>query len=201
GLINYYYYKDQSIGFMPLIMNLVSEGYIPKVYLSKNAWLYNSYRMFIFPFYIYYYYLLMISIKKKQLVLYLLTLFIIVSLMDAVINRNDFISTNLAITRIVGGLFILISSSIYLMEILKSNELLVFHKTLPFWITFGALIYYLTTIPIFIFKQYLNEFDSYSIYTTILYISNYFLYGFFIIGFILNAIEYNKKKSEIRVKT
>lgn len=194
GLFQYYYYKDCSIGIMPYIMNLIYKGYLPELYLIKNAWLYNSYRMVIYPLYIYYYYLLIKSSKKRVLLKYLLLLCIVISLIDIIINNNVFISEKLMMTPIVGGLFILISSTVFLMEVLKSDELLSFHKTLPFWVTFGALIFYLTTIPIFMFKEYLKEFNSYTTYTSILYFSNYFLYGCFITGFIVNAIEYNKRE-------
>jgi len=130
----------------------------------------------------------------------MLILCIVVSFSDLLISWDVFISQNLMTTRIVGGFLILISASIYLMEVLKSDKLLTFHKSLPFWITFGALIFYLTTIPIFIFKDYLYNSKSYA-YTIILNISNYFLYSCFIIGFILNAIEYNKNKRDIKLKT
>lgn len=193
GSVNYYYYKNQSVGLMPHIMNLISEGYLLEKYIVKITWLYNLFRIVTFSFYIYYYYLLTKNIKKKKQIQYLLVLCILVSIIDLIINKNIFISENLMITRIVGGLFILIASTIYLVEVLKSNEILTFHKTLPFWVTFGALIFYLTTIPVFLFKEYLKEFN-YNTYTTILYTSNYFLYGSFIIGFIINAIEYNKKE-------
>ncbi len=194
GIAQYYYYKDKTAGLMPFVIGLINTGYLPKVYLSENAWLYNLYRMIIFPLYVYYHYSLVKGLINKKLLKYLFILCILVSFTDLVLNIDIFVSEKLMLTRISGGIFILISSAIYLMEVLKSDEILTFYKTLPFWITFGALIYYLTTIPVFLFKEYLKEFNSYNTYTTILYISNYILYGSFIIGFIVNAVQYNKNE-------
>lgn len=201
GLARYYYYTNiqSNLYSVKFISSILTSKILHEEYFKQITWIYNLYRFVIFPFYIFFYLTLVSEKRKKKQILIILFICITISIIDLIINRNVFISEKLMITRISGGFFIFISASIYLMEILKSDKLLTFHKTLPFWITFGALIFYLTTIPIFIFKDYLFQ-SNLSIYSIILYISNYFLYGCFIIGFILNAIEYNKNKRDIRLK-
>src|SRR5690606_32741530 len=87
--------------------------------------------------------------------------------------------------KIVGVLCTLISTFLYMQIVLKSDEILTFHTTLPFWITVGLLFFNLVTIPIFIFAQQLQF--SEKVYVYILTLSNYIMYGSFIIGFIKNA--------------
>ncbi|MCM5662996.1 hypothetical protein [Galbibacter mesophilus] len=81
----------------------------------------------------------------------------------------------------------------YLYTILKSDEILTFYKTLPFWITVGILFFNLVTMPIFIFARQLKF--SAIVYEFILLISNYVMYGCFITGFVINAREKERLKS------
>src|SRR5690606_27215342 len=118
-------------------------------------------------------------------------IYIIVCIIDIIQNFEFITAQYFNYVRIFGALLLLICSVLYLNEVFKSNRVLYFYKTLSFLVTIGALIFYLTTIPIFIFASQLKF--SHKIYVIILVLSNYALYGSMILGFIINAYHERKK--------
>ena len=52
-------------------------------------------------------------------------------------------------TVILGALIVCSFMFFYLKELLKSDKIINFQKSLPFWITIAFLLYYLTTIPFY----------------------------------------------------
>jgi hypothetical protein len=92
-----------------------------------------------------------------------------------------------------GVVFTVVAICFYFMTILKSDKILSFYKTLPFWITIGILFFNLVTMPIFIFAKQLSF--SASIYVYILVISNYVMYGCFAIGFIVSVKYYEPEEN------
>ncbi|QLE02988.1 hypothetical protein HX109_15950 [Galbibacter sp. BG1] len=103
----------------------------------------------------------------------------------SLINYPNLLKSWLGPHMYAGVLLTLGAIFLYLGTILKSDEILRFYKTLPFWITVGILFFNLVTMPIFIFAEQLNF--TASVYVYILVISNYVMYGCFITGFIVNA--------------
>lgn len=64
-----------------------------------------------------------------------------------------------SIASISGGILVAIIFFMFLREFLISNKILNYKRNLTFWITFGLLFYYLASIPVSFFLDYL-EFDS-----------------------------------------
>lgn len=91
-----------------------------------------------------------------------------------------------------GVVFTVVAICFYFMTILKSDKILSFYQTLPFWLTMGILFFNLVTMPIFIFAKQLNF--SASIYVYILVLSSYVMYGCFIVGFIVSVKYYGQEK-------
>ncbi len=52
-------------------------------------------------------------------------------------------------TVLLGALVVCFCMFFYLKELLKSDKIINFQKSLPFWITIAFLLYYLTTIPFY----------------------------------------------------
>lgn len=52
-------------------------------------------------------------------------------------------------TVLLGAIIVCLFMVFYLKELLKSDKIISFQKSLPFWITIAFLLYYLTTIPFY----------------------------------------------------
>lgn len=186
----------ESLGKVPSILRSnensyliqVLKSFMPVDLLISSTWIYNIYSIISFYVFIYYYKKLTQGAKIYSKIIFLLLIVYTVSvIIDFSQNYEFFNSQNVMINnhKIVGVLCTLISTFLYMQIVLKSDEILTFHKTLPFWITIGLLFFNLVTIPIFIFAQQLQF--SEKVYVYILTLSNYIMYGSFIIGFIKNA--------------
>ena len=187
GFFNYNYPNNY---FIENLKTLVGSKLI-----NENLWLYNLGMVFTFVIYIIYYYKLLKSLKSKFFLKIIFIIYIIVCIVDIVQNYEFITVQYFNYIRIFGALSLLVCSVLYLNEVFKSNRVLYFYKTLPFWVTIGALVFYLTTIPIFIFASQLKF--SHNIYVIILVLSNYVLYGSMTLGFIINA--YRKRKHNKKV--
>lgn len=187
----------ESIGFFNyhfpniFFIKILKSNKVSLKLIEENLLIYNIAMILTYLLYMAYYNKLLNSIKKKHIIIKISIIYLIICIIDIVFNLQTMALSYLAYSRIFGALFLFICASIYLKEVFKSNIILHFHKTLPFWVTIGALMFYLTTIPIFIFGEKLNF--SHEIFLITLGLSSYVLYGSMIIGFIINAYQENKK--------
>lgn len=188
-LINYHYPDSIFIQSLKFI--------VPDALIKVNAWVYSIYSIVSFCVFLYYYKMLTVKEGYSRYILYLIIIYVLFVIYDHSINYKLFNSnmTMIIIHKIAGVLCTLIASFIYLQTVFKSDEIFTFHKTLPFWITIGLLFFNLVTVPIFLFAFQFKM--SQSIYVYILPISSYIMYGSFIVGFIINAVGYNKNKRDI----
>ncbi|NER13919.1 hypothetical protein GWK08_10740 [Leptobacterium flavescens] len=177
--VKWYHYRDYDGTLMTFLRKIFPEGL-----LAENIWTGNLYTIINFLIYIIYYYLLSRNETNKKILMWILSVFVVCTGIDIWLNYNDFNVYFLNIITVSGSITFFIATIVYLSEIFNSNDILDFHKTLNFWIVFGALIFHLGTAPIFIFGK---EFSfSHDAYNYILSIFNYILYGSFVIGFIIN---------------
>ncbi len=186
----------ESFGEVPWIFRSNENGYLIRFLksfmsvdlLTSSTWIYNIYSIISFYVFVCYYKKLTYEAKiYNKIILLLLFTYTLSVVIDFTQNFEFFNSKNVMINnhKIVGVFCTLISTFLYMQIVLRSDEILTFHKTLPFWITVGLLFFNLVTIPIFIFAQQLQF--SEKVYVYILTLSNYIMYGSFIIGFVKNA--------------
>lgn len=160
----------------------VFNNILPVDYLKFNNWLFNILSIVTYTFYLLYFLLLVKAEKFKKTIKLFVFLFILI----IIYCFSDFQHFNKGYYYLVestGPLFLFVAATFYFIDILKSDEILVFYKRLPFWITSGALIFYLTIAPMFIFSNQLRK--SNEITDQILFSVNIILYSFFIIGFLI----------------
>lgn len=84
-----------------------------------------------------------------------------------------------------GNLFILIYLILFFIELVRSEKILVFKKSVVFWIACGLLIFYLGSFPFYGLYNELSK--DLSLFVSIAWIAeslNYCMYLFFTIGFI-----------------
>lgn len=157
-------------------------GVIPENYLRHNDWIYNIYLIITFNIYLYYFLMLVKTEKLKKIICLFIFCFAIICIYS-IFSFENFHSAYYILIEGSGPLFLLVAAIFYFIDIFKSDDVLVFNKTLPFWIAAGALIFYLTTAPMFIFPYQLRRSSEITDY--ILFSANILLYSFFIIGFLI----------------
>ncbi len=149
----------------------------------------NIYIVITFIFYfIFYRSIFKNNIIKKTIFLFII-LYLSFILFDLIILRTNFINQLFINNMVFGSILLLITLLLFLIEIINSKDI-VFNikKAFIFWISIGALLFYIGIIPIMISGYYL-EFDG--LFDTILTILNLIMYGCFTIGFIKSDPKYN----------
>lgn len=154
---------------------------------ESNYWLSNIYSIISYLFYINYFkwYL---STKKSIRILNLVSIiFLAVSILEIIFSKG-FFAGFMPICNIMGTLLVFLSIAFYYLELLKSDQILQVHKSLPFYVSVGALIFHLCTTPFFLYSSYYsNSIDPsfVSLYRQVIFGSNYLLYAIFIAGFLI----------------
>ena len=161
GTIFFYKYKKTPLKyFLFLLWYIVLTEQLSKYagrtgflifYTDENGnhyttWFYNLLRFVTFNTLFYVYYKSLLTLKFKKWI----KLFTIIYLFVFIINwifLQDFIKERSEIPRILGSLFLIITIIFYLIELLRSEKILVFHRTLHFWVSVGLLLFYSGTIP------------------------------------------------------
>jgi len=162
----------------------IMEWILPKELLESSIWVGSLYS--IVSFYVYlWYYRSILRFRKVVKVVDACIVIYTVLVIHSLLNYQDLMVSWLQPHMFAGVVFTVVAICFYFMTILKSDKILSFYRTLPFWLTIGILFFNLVTMPIFIFAKQLNF--SASIYVYILVISSYVMYGCFAIGFIVSV--------------
>ena len=173
---------------MPYIILTYNEfEFLRDTFLIKNSWAYNITIIVKFLFFSYYFNSIYNSYWNK--VIKFLTVFFLISAIINLIFSDIFFNGLSSYTYITGSILILISILNYFFEVLKSDEILNFNKTLPFYIAIGTLIFHLCMTPLFIYGKYYSisrnpEFAD--LYKLILTSSNIFMYSCYILGLVIS---------------
>lgn len=171
------YYSNYS--YLPFIKDTPWE---------RNIWLFNCYHVIKFGVF-FFYFAKQLSSRQVQKAAYLVgSIFIICLILYLVFSGEFFIQFSRL--EAVGGTFLLLFIVLmYYYDLLKSNKILYFYKSLPFYFSVGILLWHLTITPLFIFNQYFNTSspEFIELHGLILVLANIILYGLFITGFIVCA--------------
>lgn len=156
-------------------------------YFETNYWLGNLYSLYSYLFYINYFKWFLVS-KASRLFLTRLSIFFLMFSIGEIIFSKGFFIRAMPFTDVLGTLLIFVSIGIYYLELLKSDQILLVHKTLPFYVSVGALIFHLTTTPFFIYSSYYSESIDpgfVELYRQVIFGANYLLYSIYIVGFLI----------------
>lgn len=154
---------------------------------ETNYWWANIYSILSYLFYINYFkwYL---STKRSINILNFVSIVFLVTSISEFIFSDDFFIKFVPILNILGTLLVFLSIAFYYLELLKSDQILQVQKSLPFYISVGALIFHLCTTPLFLYSSYYsNSVDPgfVSLYRQIIFGTNYLLYSIYIAGFLI----------------
>jgi hypothetical protein len=154
---------------------------------ESNYWLGNLYGLVSYLFYINYFKWFLSSRKFIALLNWGSIVFLGLSFLE-IIFSGDFFYRYIPISNIVGTLFVLLSIGFYYLELLKSDQILLVQKSLPFYVSVGALIFHLCTTPLFLYSfYYSNSIDPgfVSLYRQIIFGTNFVLYTIYTAGFLI----------------
>ena len=160
GTAYFYKYKSTHVKwFLYLLWYIVFTEFIGDFLLEKsilihidengikyNIWIVNLLYFILFPV-VYYIYLK--SIGNKKYVLFIKT-FLIAYLIISIVNWifiQDFITEWNELPFVAGSLFLITTIIFYFIELLQSEKIVIFHRTLLFWISVGLLLFHAGAIP------------------------------------------------------
>lgn len=155
--------------------------------LEMNYWWGNMYSIISYLFYINYFKWYLSAKRSISILNSVSVIVFVVSILEIIFSEGFFIRF-MPISNVIGTLFVFLSISFYYLELLKSDQILQVQKTLPFYISVGALLFHLCTTPIFIYSiYYSNSVDPsfVSLYKLIIFSANYLLYSIYIAGFLI----------------
>lgn len=153
---------------------------------ERNIWLFNSYHVIKFGVF-FFFFAKQLHSRKIQKTAYLVGSIFIISLILYLVFSGEFFSQFSQLEAVGGTTLLLIIVLFYYYDLLKSNKILYFYKSIPFYISVGLLVWHLTVTPILIYNQYFHTSspEFIKLHGLILILANVILYGLFIIGFIV----------------
>ncbi|MBE7639314.1 hypothetical protein GUB10_03115 [Salegentibacter sp. BLCTC] len=209
----YYYQKkptDKAVGFFSYFLLLTffveaialiptmiywneSLHFLKETFWYSNFWLYNPYLIISFVVYILYFKWNISNERVKNIINKSLILFVVICILNLIFS-DVFFQSHSVVTYILGSFLLVGVIFYYYFEILLSSKILNIKREISFYISFPALLFFLTTTPIIIYFKYFNnrspEFVEMS--GSVMIAMNIFMYGAYSIAFLSLA---NKKKT------
>lgn len=171
-------------------------GFIKDTPFRRNYWLYNSVKPLAFLVY-YVFFISQLRSKKTRKILYWLSgIFVVTSYLYIILSGSYFVRF-VIYTPLVGALILFICIALYLLQMIRSESILSFHKNLSFYVAVGALIWHLGFTPMFLYNKIavMNSTPQFvEVYFTILGFLNFVMYGFYTLGFIIEIRKNRQKK-------
>ena len=176
-LLSWYAYFLDS-GFLNFLEDTIFES---------NYWLSNTYGIISYLFYINYFKWYLLDKKSIKTINVMSVFFLVVSAVEIMISGGFFLKF-MPISNMLGTILVFISIAFYYLELLKSDQILLIHRSLPFYVSVGALLFHLCTTPLFIYSVYYsNSIDPgfVNLYRHIIFGINILLYSIYIAGFLI----------------
>ncbi len=180
----------EKLGLMKrLIQEFDLFSFLDNTFLVKpNYWIYNPYLLISVIFYTWYFIFNINSKSIKKKLAILSVFYFVSSIISFFLVKGQFFKSYSTYCLILGSLLILLSVLLYFFEVFKSDIILNFNKSIPFYISIGTLIFHLTVTPLLIYSKYyitsLNP-EFVKIYTNILTGANIIMYTCYSFGFIV----------------
>ena len=153
--------------------------------LLKNYWIFNIFSLVSYIFYIWFFSKQLTHKKNIKISIYTIISFLILSITNFMFS-DIFFTGYSQFMNLIGLILIVVILSIYYYEILTSDRVLNISYSLPFYISIGVLLFYVSVTPLFLSSQYIKpeEIVFLEYYKLILNYANYFLYGIIIFGIV-----------------
>ena len=177
-----------------LVQNDGILSFLKGTLLERNYW-WNTifWSIVAVVFFGWYYLKILKNILYKKALKIALIIFIVFSVFSILITLPKFFITTLPTVKVLGGFVIILCVFFYFMEILKSDNILTFHRSLNFYISCSILLFWLIKTPLVFFEQYYRTTDMSYIalrgYINLIAIS--YMYIMYTIGLIVSNPEYD----------
>lgn len=163
---------------------------------SRNYWFFQFFWVIVSPlFYSLYYFKVAKSALLKRSIKYVALSFAIVSIALLFINYKVLYTSFYTPISLLGLLVILFLVFTYFIELIQSDSILVFNRSLSFYISIGILVFWLLTIPLEFYEKYFNIYDYGYIYLRF----KVFLFSilFMNLSFVVGLIVSNTKNENV----
>ena len=194
---SFYFYKIKEskplkLFFGFLVYSLFTEiggAYYKFVLFKGPYYVYNLWVLIAFLFYSYFF-LNYVKSKGKQLVIKLFAALIFGLFVVNALFFQDVFSQVFQYNNMLGKILMSVIIVLYFADIMQSDRLLYFKKSMPFWIALGVFIYSLGSIPVFVVGETIGYSTSW-LFSYIFYILNFAMGVSFITGFIVSKEKFN----------
>lgn len=159
--------------------------------IDYNHWFFNLLYFIFFIVVLKMYSRSIKNARQKKWIDNFIILYIIISIINWSLIQS-FIFEMSELPFVVGSVFLIISIVFYLIELLKSEKVIVYHRKLLFWISIGLLFFHSGTIPFSLKYNEYSLFPGIDKLFLIIYVLSFFMYAIFIFGFIWS----NKEEKE-----
>lgn len=156
---------------------------------EKNKWWYTIFwRIGSILFFTFYYSKIVKNHIRQKAIKYFGIIFLITSLFTLIYNRDVFFTSSFPLITIMGAVIVVLCVTFYFIDILFSNEILKFYKSINFYISSAILLWWLIITPILFFDIYHNQSDWDFVFLKwqIFLFVNFFMYITFTIGLIVS---------------
>ncbi len=154
---------------------------------AHNKWIYNTFEVISSLFYLLYFANLIESKRNQVVGVNIIAVYLVFSVFNLAFSDVFFTSSS-ASNSIFGTLLLVLFIMYFYFQMLQSDKILDFYKSIPFYVSIGALVFHLIVNPIFIYEHYYSHSVSSEfvrVFLTILTIVNIFMYSCYTIGFIV----------------
>lgn len=181
-------FVELVFGWIPTMVRYLDYfSFLRGTFLEKNYWVYNIYFIISFYIYINYFKWSIKSLYLKKILTFFSGFYLISSVMNLIFS-DFYFSSYSSYTFILGSLLFLFSIALFYFEMLQSDEVLNFYKSIPFYISIASLLFHMSVTPLSIYSKYFSMSKSpefVEIYEIIFNSANIFMYTCYTIGFIV----------------
>lgn len=147
-------------GYTRYISNNGFLSFLDGTIFVKNYWWYTVFwKVLAIEFFAFYYFKILKNKRFKAIIRYCAFTFLLFSVTYISLNIDDFFNSSLPIINIIGAIIIFLCTGFYFIEILLSDGVLVFYKSINFFISVAIFIWWIIITPIVFFENYFTTSD------------------------------------------
>lgn len=163
--------------------------------IARNFWYYNIMEVYFICFYTNLFRRQLANTKMKRILKWLIFFYIFFAVSNMILS-GEFFEGDLIINDMMGAFMIILSIFAYFFEMMMSDKVLYFYKSLFFYMAIGISISYLTIIPINIYDAFITiqNTEFLEVFYAVIRYANIFMYSMFALGFFM---EYRSRQSLI----
>ena len=154
---------------------------------EENNWFYTLFWKIGGPLaYAFYFCQIVKSLRSQKVIKATSLIFLIISISVIVLNFDLFFTSSFKLIQVLGAFLIVMSVTLFLIELLQTEKILSFYKSINFYIATTLLLWYLITTPLIFYDVYFSKEDMKYVVlkSAILLFSIIFMYATFTIALI-----------------